>query len=228
MKKLIITLILLLAIPSAALLAQTEIEFKLNDFYSVKLRQISENEYTNQKEKSEQLRHKPYEVITDIAEAQKMLGERLIFFEMIEDDVLYDKEITFNDNTKKRFTWEVEFVAYYPELQVLLFQYDSGGDYSIDLSDSANEHVGNPQYHVVSPDKQFRINAEGPDVVREGYAYFLEKWNPEKKKYEFIDYFSDENTIFYYSHDWFWTSNSTTLFSRGWEERYYEMELIAN
>ena len=59
----------------------------------------------------------------------------------------------------------------------------------------------------------------------EGSEYWLEKWNPKKKKYEFFDSF--EGFIFYLSHDWFWTSNSTVLFRYGWHEsaKYYEMEI---
>jgi hypothetical protein len=60
--------------------------------------------------------------------------------------------------------------------------------------------------------------------------YFLEKWNPEKKKYGFVDFLRDENAVFYYSHDWFWSTNGKALFQHGWRDYtcYYEMEIVEN
>jgi len=101
------------------------------------------------------------------------------------------------------------------------------------LNDITDQHVGNPNYHAVSPDKQLRINGICPG--QEGLIYWLEKWNPAKKKYEFISNFSDEvlyerlkeNSVFYYSKGWFWVSNSKVLFKCWGYGRYYEMEFIA-
>ena len=203
-----------------------DIPVQLNDFYSVRLKQISESEYTAQKTASKHLRHKPYQVIADISQAQKMLGRRLKLVKVTEGDFSYNAtEITFKDGKKQRLDWENEFRAYFPELNVLLFQGGHTSDRPFDLSDSANERNGNPYYHAVSPDKQLRIN--GIDPGQEGIIYWLEKWNKSKKKYEFIGYFSDDNSIFYYSKDWFWTSNSKAFFKHGWDDYalYYEVDI---
>jgi hypothetical protein len=214
-------------------------EIALNDAYFVKLKQISENEYTVRKKESEHLRHEPYKATTDIVEARKMLGKNVKSFEVYneEQDNRYNVvEITFKDGVKKRFDWrsldEYGFIAYYPELKVLILNHEADGDHPIDLNDSANEHVGNPHYHALSPDKQLRINGYYPGGAWDGVWYFLEKWNPKKKKYEFINYLSEEtgeNYVFsfLFAGDWFWTSNSKVFFriitSYG---GYYEMEII--
>ncbi|MDR2145641.1 MAG: hypothetical protein LBE91_04170, partial [Tannerella sp.] len=171
MKTVKIIIILCLTLLSTALQAQTGnnsekvTEINLNSLYSIRIRQIPESEYTDQKQKSEHLRHKPYKVISDFAKARKMLGKRLKMIETIENEVRYDKEITFKDKTKLRLTWEYSFIAYYPELNILLLEVDAGspGDYPLDLNGSADSAIaGNPQYHAVSPDRQLRINGYYP------------------------------------------------------------------
>jgi len=246
MKKSIITLLILLALPVAVFRAQTEndsevLEFKLNDFYSIKLRQISESEYTDQKEKSEHLRHKPYEVITDVAQAQKMLGERLKRVKIEEDGYDYDRlEVTYKDGVKKMLNipwlgWNKEnnnFVAYYPKAGVLILNNEADGDYPIDLNDRANEHVGNPKYYAFSPDRQFRINGNFDGGAIDGITYWLEKWNKSEKKYEFIEYLEEAADYMFWfncTQDWFWTNNTKALCKYVCEHgSYYEMELIAN
>ena len=80
------------------------------------------------------------------------------------------------------------------------------------------------------------INADGPDcIARDGYSYFLEKWNKEKRRYEHIgDLFYTENLLrswtddgdglnfervqhvilcWYYGTDWSWTDNNTVLYT---------------
>ena len=235
MKKSLIILAAMLALPFAALRAQTEdeqetVEFQLNDQYSVKLRQISESEYTARKNESEHLRHKPYEVITDLQEAQKMLGRKMEIIETQYDEwKSVEFELTFKDGTKRRLDGEYRFEAYFPELNVLLFTGGHESDAPIDLNDSRSIDMnitGNPYRHAVSPDKQLRIT--GSFGGHESINYWLEKWNPEKKKYEFFALFDD--VLFYLSRNWFWTSNNTALFQYGWEEYedvgYYEMEII--
>jgi len=245
MKNSLIILAVMLALPFAALRAQTEdeqetVEFQLNDHYSVKLRQISESEYTARKNESEHLRHKPYEVITDLQEAQKMFGKKMKYLKLLpvsKKDKLYmiGTEITFKDGTKKRLDLEYGFMAYFPDLNVLLFTGRHESDYPIDLNDSRNVDMnitGNPYRHAVSPDKQWRIN--GLYGGQEGIRYWLEKWNPKRKKYDFLANISGINndiTPPFYAHsNWFWTSNSTALFKYGWWEDagYYEMEIIIN
>jgi hypothetical protein len=249
MKKAVITLSILFTL-STMTFAQTEndsevLEFALNDRYSVRLRQISEDEYTDQKQKSQHLRHKPYKVITDIAKAQKKLGRRINAVEIPENNS-YQTEITYKDGVRKILYehwlgWNKDslhnFKAYYPKLGVLILYNELGGDSPVDLNDSAkDDYVGNPEYHSVSPDKQFRINGYFPDGAVDGYIYFLEKWNNSNKKYEFaclLKGWGANNYEFFFgaASDWFWVSNSKVLFSSGLSDwyaswQYCEMEFI--
>jgi len=236
----------MLALPLVALQAQIEndteifeeeevLEFELNDFYSIKLRQISESEYTAKEKESEHLRHKPYKVVTDVNKAKKMLGKMLKNVTIQDgNDTRIVVEITFKDKTKKRLDWcnlENGFVAYYPECNVLCFLGEAESDYVFDLNDydkSVSENVGNPLYHILSPNKQLLISGRYSNPA-DCVWRFLEKWNPLKKKYEFINYLWGENHQFDFcnSDGWFWTSNNKILFKYvcGYGS-YYEMELI--
>ena len=241
MKNSLIILAAMLALPFAALRAQTEdeqetVEFQPNDQYSISARKISASEYYARKNESEHLRHKPYKVITDSQEAQKRLGRKIKLIEVQEwENIKYfDTEITFKDGTKRRVdrTFAIGFRAYFPELNILLYEGEALGDYMIDLNDSRSidmHTTGNPYNHAVSPDKQLRINGYYIGGASEGSEYWLEKWNPKKKQYEFVRDF--EGDVFYLSRNWFWTSNSTALFQYGWWEKsaeFYEMEIIIN
>jgi hypothetical protein len=130
-------------------------EIRLNDSYTVKFRQIRQSEYVVRKWEAAHLYHKPYKVITDVTEAQKMLGNSLKTLKPA-NEIKY--EIIFKDGAKKRLDSEYGFYAYYPQLEILLFSGGHGGDCPFDLNDSKNERAGNPYYHAISPDKQFRIN----------------------------------------------------------------------
>jgi hypothetical protein len=244
MRKTAIILTILLTLPMMAF-AQPENDmevskFKLNDFYSAKLSKISEDEYTKRKEESKHLRHKPYKVVRDIDEAKKMLGKRLKVFDMKEEGTdfgLREYEITFKDGTKKRLDAEHDFIACYPQLETLLFHGGHSSDQPFDLNNSNNMitftndfphhiRIGNPHYHVVSPDKQLRINGfhDGQDCV----VYFLEKWNKSNKKYEAVGFFWGEihSYLFCYATDLFWVSNNKKLFKNGFD--YFEVEFIEN
>ena len=206
----------------------TETEIELNDNYSIRLRRIRPSEYVIRKWESEQLKHKPYKEISDLKEAQKMLGKKMKIFEIQEDEWKHiEIEITFNDGVKKRLDSEHVFWKYYPELKVLVFEGGHGSDVPYDLNDSNDgERAGNPYYHVVSPDKQLRIN--GFHDGQDGVVYFLEKWNSKGKRYKFVAFLTVENSIFYYSHDWFWSNNSKAFFKHSWGDygSCYEMEVI--
>jgi hypothetical protein len=233
---------------SSIVFAQTEndleiFEIKLSDFYSIKLKQIPESAYIAQIKTTEQLRHKPYKVITDIAEAQKILGRRLRVLEIKTENADYSNriyEITFKNGTKKRLD-EEGFVAYFPDLEILLFEEGHGSDQLFDLNNSNNAvtfsegypyhiRIGNPYYHSISPDKQLRINGffDGQDCV----VWFLEKWNKSNKKYEVVGWFYHLADLpynifdFCYTADWFWISNNKVLFKSGWSDNdnYYEIE----
>lgn len=246
MKKVIITLSILLTMPFVQLRAQTEdeseifseevVEIQLNNHYFIRLKQISESEYIIREKESEHLRHKPYKVITDVKEALKMLGKKVKSLEVYDEDqdYRYDAvEITFKDKIKKRFDWrsldENGFIAYYPELKILILNHEADGDHPIDLNDSANEQVGNPRYHVLSPNKQLRINGYFPGGAWDGVLYFLEKWNPKKKTHEFIGYLENEDYVFtfLFAKDWFWRNDNKAFFRIGtYPGGYYEMEII--
>jgi hypothetical protein len=205
-------------------------ETKLNDNYAIRLRQIRQSEYFVKKWESTHLRHKPYKAITDFEETQKMLGEKMKTVErQEEEDKIIETEITFKDKTKRRFDWTFKdgFKAYFPELNVLLSESEAGGDWQIDLNDSREEATkGNPYYHAVSPDRKLRINGYYPGGAADDSEYWLEKWNPKEKKYEFVA-FLENHRLFYYSHSWFWTSNNRVLFKHGWRDyAYFEMEII--
>jgi len=240
MKKTVIILSLMFFLLPPALQGQTEndteiLEFKLNNFYSIKLRQISESEFTAQKKATEHLSHKLYKVITDVAKAQKMLGKRIKAVKEQEDDYYTYLEVAYKGKIKKRLNviwlgWHEHsnFIAYYPEFEILIINHEADGDYPVDLNDSTTEPVGNPKYYAFSPDKQFRINGYSPGGAADGLTYWLEKWNKSKKKYEFIEYLP----LFNYVSECFWTGNSKVLFKYGWDNnydiRYYEMEIITN
>ena len=246
MKIIIFILSLLLTFSIVTLYGQNEneqdiseeiIEFELNKQYSIKLKQISESEYTARKAATEQLRHKPYKVITDVTQARKMLGEKVKSFEVYDEKQNYHYpalEITFKGGVKKRFDWrsmdDEGFIAYYPELKVLILNHEADGNHPIDFNDSTNEHVGNPRYHVLSPDKQLRIAGYYPGGAWDGVHYFLEKWNPKRKKYEFVNYFENEGNYaltFLFAGDWFWTSNNKVFFRvTTYMGGYYEMEIL--
>ncbi|WP_286727281.1 MULTISPECIES: hypothetical protein [Alistipes] len=217
------------------------LEIRINDSLSIRIRSISKEEYETRKQAAEHLRHKPYRKIEDLAKVQKILGRRL---KVIPKDyggrIVKEFEITFDDGTKEYKEYlDLEFVfyAYYPELRILCF--DSAGGYSkVDFNTNSEEWNGNisPEEWSVSPDKQLRINADGPDcIARDGYSYFLEKWNKEKRRYEHIgDLFYTENLLrswtddgdglnfervqhvilcWYYGTDWSWTDNNTVLYT---------------
>ena len=256
MKKTVIILNLIFFLLPSALQAQIEndseiLEFNLNDLYSVRLRQIFENEYTDRKKETEHLSHKPYKVITDIAEAKKKLKKRLKGFDLqdyLEYSYYQKLEISYKGGIKKLFNvawfgWDNKyhnFIAYYPEAGVLILNHEADGDFPIDLNDSNNEHTGNPKYYSYSPDKQFRINGNFDGGATDGIRYWLEKWNSSNRKYEFVGFFRESIDFAYpiygfcFTGNWFWTSNSKVIFTNyaGKENEYfentefYEMELI--
>jgi hypothetical protein len=215
-------------------------EIKLNDNCTILLKQISESEYTTQKSVAKRLFYKPYKVITDIAEAMKLLSKKMKFIE--NDGSFFISEITFEDGSTKQLIWEHDFEAYFPEVNILLFSGGFGGFALFDMNNgdedgymvdglntfcSNDSRIENPYCHSMSPGNKFRINDADP---MDGSEYFIEKWNPEKTKYEIVGYLREtENmsSVFTYATDWFWTSNSKVLFKCGWEGySYYEMEII--
>ena len=211
-------------------------EIKLNNNYTVWLKSITLSEYTVKTEKSAHLQNEPYKAV-DINGALKMLGKRLKM-NIVKDKIEYKYEITFKDGIVKYLDSDYDFIAYFPQLEILLFEGGHGSDQPFDLNNSNNAitfidfphriRIGNPYYHVVSPDKQLRINGfhDGQDCVMR----FLEKWNKSTKKYEFVGWFWGENHIFdlCYTWNWLWIDNNKAIFknSTGGEGEFYEMEVI--
>jgi len=223
-------------------------EAKLNDNFTIRLKQITKEKYIAQKEQSEHLQHKPYDAITDVHKAQKMLRKRFKVIERKEEgaDFDYSKyEITFRDKTKEHLDIEYGFIAYFPQLEILLFGGGHSTEHMFDLNNSNSLitfeenfpeyiRIGNPYRHSISPDKQLRINGfhDGQDCIH----YFLEKWNKSKKQYEFINYFysSHSSMSICYAENWYWTEKNKvifTIFAGGKDEyfeytEFYEIEII--
>ncbi len=214
-------------------------EFALNEKHTARLRRINETEYIVLSWESAHLRHKPYQPITDKVEAKKMIGDRLRAITVHEDNYSNNAlEVTHKDGVKQIFNviwinWENEwcnFIKYYPEAGILILNHEADGDFPIDLNDSTHEHVGNPHYYVVSPNKQWRINGYHPGGAWADEIYWMEKWNEVKQKYEFISDLIGGGfyPIYYFYHEsWFWTGNNKVLFksNQGYES-YVEMEII--
>jgi hypothetical protein len=209
-------------------------EIAFSDSLSAKLRQITREEYETGRQASAHLRHEPYKEVKGLKEMHKMLRRRLkVIDKEVGDTVYHEYEITHKDGNKTYLDSECDFIAYYPELETLLF-HCNGGDRSIDLNNSAGEGELDPQYCAVSPDRQWRINGSSPDdVAYEGYGYFLEKWNSSKKKYEFVgDLFGCHITVHdnvfgdrVFPHiEWYWTGKFTAMFEI--RNRFYRMEII--
>jgi hypothetical protein len=217
-----------LALPIIAF-AQNETEIKeinLNDSISIRIKEISESEYFDQKQQSEHLQFEPYEAITDFAETRKLLGGRIKDI----DGHLYNLEITFNDGSSKKLDEYFRFNVYYPELNVLIFIYANGDDVPFDLNGSVNASInaGNPHYYNFSPDKQFRINGIFDGVFD---TYFLEKWDKTKNRYEAVGNFGEMQDVYMFrnANELFWINNGKVLMRYKWigyNTEYYEMEII--
>ena len=232
------------------------IEFALNEHYSIRIRQISEREFTARKEASENLRHQNnYKVITDIREARESLENRIRGVEIEGYGTIKYLEVTHNDGVTRThhviwLGWNDEyyqnnFIAYFPEVSILIVEHEAGGEFPIDFNDSEKNSwsAGNPFFHNPSPNKQWRINGHSPGGAWEGDYHFLEKWNPERRRFEFVSDFwivspdspaSTDEEWFILSDIWsmgknqFWVSDSKLIFQLRWQEWiFYEMEIIA-
>jgi len=238
MKKTIIIFNLLLTLPIFVLHAQTEnnsevLEIQCYYDYSVRLKQISESEYTIRKNESEHLRQKPYKVIKDHVKIRRILRNRFRLKSIGVDEIFHIPmyKIILKNGTKMRF-YTNKFLAYYPKFKVLICEtrHSLDGENVFCLKDI--HYYGNPKYHIVSPDKQFRINGafDGLDCVIRS----IDKWNESKKMYEFVGYLSLEGANNRYDANneydtcWFfdclWTDNNKAIFSN--QSGYHELEII--
>lgn len=212
---------------------------KLNDSCTVRVRHIPKSEYFIRKWESAHLQNKPYKAIKDIPQARKALSKYVkeISEQDAEGYISTSLEIKFKDGTKQireGYNWEYSFVAYYPEIQILVLNNEADGYEPIDMNDSTNkERVGNPYYYSESPDRQLRIAGYYPGGAADGMYYFIERWNKSKKKYELIADldFTNKNGTFYFTYTtgWLWSVTGKALFKihLGHDHNYYEMEVIA-
>jgi hypothetical protein len=164
-------------------------------------------------------------VTTDAIE--KMLGGRLKFIDAHGYEYegrkyhYHSYEITFNDGTRKQIApGEHLFVAYFPQLEAITF-YGDGGDEVIELNDSGTKLYGNellPLLCAVSPDKRWRINGRSPDnIAYEDYGYYLERWNPAKKIYEYVGNIFGVGRVDFCA-EWSWVDNDTVLYMGKWDD----------
>jgi len=217
---------------------------QLNENYFIKLRMISENEYTLKKQESSHLAHKPHKGIEDVTVVKRILGDRFIVRKGVSiesDGRSYEEnlyEITFKDGEKKWFKeWAglLFFDSYFPEVEVLFFVGGHEHPLPYDLNDSTKEpeHVGTPDYYNPSPDKQFRLNGY---YHGQGFSvHFLERWDSSKKRYEFINNLGDDGPYgdFNNAGAWFWISNRKAIGKTyrsadddDCDQKYYEIEIL--
>lgn len=79
-----------------------------------------------------------------------------------------------NGKVAKALPDDINFVAYYPNEDVILFENPAGLDVSYNLNNGEEvELTGNPEYWVVSEDKQYRLNGylNSNDCI----TYFIQK-----------------------------------------------------
>lgn len=216
-----------------------------NDVISIRLSRIPRSEYVVGKWAAPRAR--TYQAITDFTQVKKKLGKKLKSLKKYDEESDEWRpagvEITYNDGTKRVLDWFYDweaypgaFTAFYPELDIVIFESEAGGDEVIDLNDSSLEYkkVGNPFYHAVSPEGRWRITGYYPGGAADTEEWWLEMWNPSLKRYE---YFSGDDprgngerwadsSVFRYIGGWFWIDNNTVLFKQetGFVS-YYKLEI---
>lgn len=208
--------------------ARKEKKLQLTDKFSIKVKQISQSSYFLRLWESG-FRRKRYKAITNIAEAMSALKGRVKFFtpeEVTEKYMFPDNsviEISFKDGVIKNLREDDphEFIAYYPDLQVLVTQAGHSADYSFDLKNSRKE-PGNPQYYCVSANEKIRLNAmhPGQDCVE----YYFEEWDTLAKEYRIVAEMPYNEAHTCYSSNWVWVDEYTLLFKNF--DTYYEMILM--
>ena len=217
-------------------------QFPLNEFYSIRIREISQSEFTTRRRETRHLQHRPsYQVIRDSAEVRTLLGdrvrevgERLVLeygFERI--DGSWDHgfwyngiSITYNNGVTKVYNilWNWNQTSYYPELGILIVS-DFWGDgflvTYLNNSERDRRRIGHPNLHNLSPDRQWRLNGSYTGF---GEFLFLEKWNPTRRRFEFAGF--DNIPDLDWVSDGFWVGSSTLLL---WSTRgRFEAEIVVN
>lgn len=154
-----------------------------------------------------------------------------------------------NDDVKKTITDCYDplsdyafFIAYYPKLDILVFEEEAVCDGVVNFNDSSDKIVNNqtyarnPYYDSPSPDGKLLMTGYYPGGAAEGISWHIEKWNSNDKRYEFVASLDlgSEDYDFTYLNDssaWFWSDNDKVMFkSPDYCPRnyYYEMKIIEN
>ncbi|SIR43045.1 SH3 domain-containing protein [Maribacter ulvicola] len=131
--------------------------------------------------------------ITSIEKIKKLLASK-VKWKDIEylgytiDEITLDNGQVLHINQKNN---DYSFVAYYPIEEIILFEGGHTSDYSISIKTGESlETVGNPEYIVESPNKNFRLNGWFPgqecssyffqEKTKKGYRYLVEfGWGSE-------------------------------------------------
>jgi len=124
-----------------------------------------------------------WEKITDLEQAKEMLKGRVIWgrydyetHKLVEDEQgeLVHK-VMFHDREIYSYEYEESFfIAYYPQEDILLLEVGHSADISFNLTTGEEtKDVGNPEYIVFSPSKQYRFN--GHFSGQECSDYFIQK-----------------------------------------------------
>ena len=223
------------------------IQFPLNELYSIRIKKISQDEFTTRRRESRHLQHRPnYQVIRDNAEVRKLLGDRVravgekmggmeYGFERIDGSWDYGFwyngiDITYSNGVTKahNISWNWNLISYYPELGILsvscfFILRDFPLLIYLNNSEKSWQQIGHPNFHNLSPDRQWRLNGS---YGKFGFNfYFLEKWNPARRRFEFAGNLYDIPDISFAS-DCFWVGNSTLLLQS--LQGRFEIEIIAN
>lgn len=208
---------------------------KLDSNYTIYVDKIRQSDYYLKLWQSG-YRQEKYAAVTDAGKAKQMLKKRVEFYQKTApDDPFFYAEtaitrINFKDGNFKSFEdgdYPL-FIAYYPDLDILVTEGGHSSDYCFDLRDSkktdTSNPVGNPLDCYTSPDKQMRLSGyfDGQDCI----AYFLEKWDKKSKSFKKTgEYFYNVSTC--YSEGWAWTSNNTLIFKRhSMYGEYFEMRIV--
>lgn len=122
----------------------------------------------------------PYEPIkfTDFEDVKTTLSHRVQWgnVEFLEDGAALEKITLPNGQILHldKDSMEYEFVAYYPSLEIMVFEGLHSNDFSISLRTGESlETVGNPDYIVHSPSGKYRLNGWFPG--QECSSYFIQE-----------------------------------------------------
>lgn len=241
-------------------------QYRLEGNLSVSIRQIPYSDYILAKWQTAYLsENKPYKVIADnnsIVQILKAKGKIEIIEQKIDDEdrKVYEEKgvklpnrylinVIYNNGVKRIIMDYYDplsdyafFIGYYPELDILVFEEEAGGDCVVDFNDSSDKIVNNqsyarnPHFDSSSPDGKLLITGYYPGGAAEGISWHIERWNSNKKRYEFVAFLDlgSKNYDFTYLKEgsaWFWSDINKVMFKSPdnyYRNYYYEMEIFEN